>query len=679
MANLRSISQTVSRRFFGRPRRKIALWIALFCVATPWPPPFAEAQQDILLPEVVVSATRTPEPLEKIGTTVTILTQEDLRAAGTDIRDALRQVPGFSVVGQGTRGSSTSVFSRGGESNFNLVLIDGVKVNAAGGDFDFGDLTLDNIERIEILRGPQSALYGSEAMSSVIQIFTRKGRGAPEGDFSFQGGSFETFEEQVSFRFGKGGFGFSLGAGRTDTDGILRVNNRFRNTVVSSLADYSAGDWLKAQFSLRYSDSRNHFPTGSAGDRFDTPDPNQFLDRERLVLAPRVEAQVLPWWRHVLQAGYYKENRFFDDPADAGVDLFGDFQSDTDEERLSADYLWHFGPWPVSQLEARPTLGFAVEKESIDRTSISAGTRTTLDESRTNYAFFTQLRLSFQDRLFFTPGFRVDDNGNFGSAVSPKVPLAYLIPKWGTKLRGVYAEGIKAPTFIEAFGLGTTVGNPNLDPERSRSWEVGFDQDLWGKRARFGFTYFQNRFRDLIAFVGGSGPNFLNIQEAEAKGAEFGLTVSPGLGFTLRGSYTFTDTEVLDDGGLGSTAFIKGEELLRRAKNRGSFQVAYQGKRLRGTLTLLVVGDAKDIDFSSFPSRRVTLDGYERVDLYLSYLLPWKLPGIRAARLQVQAQNLLDESYEEVFGFSTPGATILGGIRLEFGNRKERKRDGTRS
>ncbi len=623
--------------------------------------------QETTFGEFVVTATRTPEPQETLGTPVTVLTQEDLRAAGADLLDALRSVPGLAVVGQGSRGATTSIFSRGGESNFNLILVDGVKVNAAGGDFDFGDLTLDNIERIEILRGPQSALYGSEAVTSVIRIITKRGQGAPTASLEFQGGSFATFEERASFQFGTGDFGFSLGVGRIDTDGHLEVNNEFGNTIVSSRADYSMGNWLQTQLALRYSDSRNHFPTGSAGDRFDTPDPNQFLDRKRLLLSPRIEAQALPWWNHVLQLGYSHENRFFNDPADAGVDFFGNFQSDTDEDRLSADYLWHFGPWTAVELSARPTLGFAVEDESIDRTSISAGTQTILDVSRTNYAFFTQLQLAFQDRLFFTPGFRVDDNGNFGTAVSPKFPLAYLIPQWGTKLRGSYAEGIKAPTFIEVFGISTLVGNPNLGPEEAKSWEIGFDQDLWKNRVHFGFTYFHNRFQDLISFVSGPGPNFLNIQEAETKGTEINLSVSPGYGFTLRGSYTLTDTEVLDGGGVGGVSFIKGQELLRRAKHRGSFQVGYQGKYLEGRLTLLVVGDASDLNFSQFPSRRITLEGYERVDLYLSYPLPLKVPGIRAAKLQVQVENLLDESYEEVFGFSTPGVAVMGGFKLEFG------------
>ncbi|MBI2881160.1 MAG: TonB-dependent receptor [Candidatus Tectomicrobia bacterium] len=639
-------------------------------MTTLWAPPSALSQQDVLLPEVVVTATRTPEPLERVANPVTVLTHEDLRAAGTDIRDALRRVPGFAVVGSGSRGGATSVFSRGGQSDFNLVLIDGVKVNTAGGEFDFSDLSVDNIERIEILRGPQSALYGSEAMASVIQIFTRKGRGAPSGEVSFQGGSFETFEERAGFQFGQGDFGFSLGAGRTDTDGILKVNNAFRNTAVSSMAHYSAGERLEARLSLRYSESRFHFPTAGAGDRFDTPDPNQFTDRQRLLVAPRAEAQVLPWWRHVLHLGYYHENRVFDDPADAGVDLFGSFRSDTDEDRVSADYLWHFGPWAAEEWETRPTLGFAAERESFDQTSVSAGTRSALDESRTNYALFSQVQLSFQNRLFFTPGFRFDHNGNFGGATSPKLSLAYLIPERGTKLRGVYAEGIKAPTFAEVFGGSGFTGNPGLDPERSKSWELGLDQDLWERRVRLGFTYFHNRFTDLITFVSGATPNFVNVQEAEAKGVELTLTVSAGLGFSLTGGYTYTDSEVLDDGGVGGAAFAKGEELIRRAKHRGSFQIAYRGERLRGALTLLVVGDAADADFSSSPARRVTLPGYERVDLSLSYLLPWKPPGVQALRLEVQAQNLLDEGYEEVFGFTAPGVAVLGGFRMEFGSPK---------
>jgi vitamin B12 transporter len=665
------ILQTIARSIFKGPRQRYAFFIAALFLTALLAPPSLEAQQEVLLPGIVVTATRTPSPLETTGSSVIVLTQEDLKAAGTELLDALRRVPGLTVVGSGSRGGRTSVFARGGQSDYNLVLIDGVKINNAGGDVDFSDLTIDNIERVEILLGPQSALYGADAMSSVIQIFTKRGRGTPTGEYSIFGGNFETFENRASIQFGKGNFGFSAGAGLTNSAGNLPINNGYRNLTASSLADYAVGDWLKTQVSLRYTKKRFEFPTGSAGDRFGPLDPNQFGQTNRLVVSPRVEAQVLPWWKHVLQIGYYKENRKFDDPADLGIDLFGSFRSDTDEERISADYLWHFGPWSAKAVEARPTIGFAAEEESFDQISVSAGFPITLDRTRTNYAVFGQVQLSFFERLFITPGVRHDDNDSFGSETSPRVSAAYLIPEWGTTLRGVYAKGIKAPTFFEVFGGFGVNGNPNLGPEKSKSIEAGFDQDVWNKRARFGFTFFYNKFTDLITFVAGSGPNFVNIQEAKAKGVEATLTVLPGFGVTLLGTYTYTNTEVLEDGGVGGAGFAKGQALIRRPMHRGSFQVGYEDQDFRGNLTLLVVGDSDDLNFSAFPATRVTLAGYQRVDLFLSYRLPWQVPTIQAIRLELRVQNLLDESYQEVFGFTAPGATVLGGIRLEFGSRRK--------
>ncbi|HJM43833.1 MAG: TonB-dependent receptor [Nitrospinota bacterium] len=661
-----------------RLRRNLVFRIAAFCAtlwaAAPWGLPSAIAQEEVVLPELVVTATRTPEPLDTTGVSITVLTREDLRATGTDVRDALRLVPGLAVVGGGSRGATTSIFSRGGESDHNLVLIDGVKVNNAGGFFNFSGLTADNIERIEILRGPQSALYGADAMASVIQVFTQKGRGGPTADAYFRGGSFSTFEEGGAIRFGAGGFGFSAAVGRTDTDGILKVNNEYRNTTLSMLADYSAGDRFKAQVSTRYSDSRFNFPTGGAGDRFDTPDPNQLSETERLVLSPRIEVRVLPWWRHVLQIGYDREDRLFDDPADAGVDLFGSFKSSTLEQRVSADYLSHFGPWSLGRAEVRPTLGFAVEHEIFDQrsttTSFGTSTLTETNLNRTNFAVFSQVQIAVFDRLFITPGVRFTDNEDFGDATSPKVSAAYLIRAWGTKLRAGYSQGTKAPSFIQIFGGSGTVGNLNLKPEKSEGFEVGVDQDLYQKKVRAGLTYFYTRFDDLIAFIGGPGSDFLNVQEVEARGLEASLTVSPGFGLTFQGGYTYTDSEVLDAGGAGSAVFTEGEEVIRRPKHRGSIQAGYRGKRIEGSVSVLLVGESKDVNFSTSPSTRATLDGYGRLDLSLSYRLPWTTQTIRAMKLEVSAQNLLDNDYEEVFGFSAPGATVLGGIRMEFGRRK---------
>ena len=663
----RKTSPSASWNLLKKAGLHAGLLIGIFIGCTP----AASAQRETALPEVIVTATRTPENAKTIGSSVTIITGKQLREAGQDVLEALRYVPGFAVVLNGGRGSGTSVFTRGGESDHNLVLIDGVKVNNSGGFFNFADLTVDNIDRIEILRGPQSALYGADAMAAVIHIFTRKGRGAPGADAYLRGGSETIIEGGGRFQFGNRNFGFSAAVGGTHTDGFLRVNNDYRNVNVSMMADYKVGNRLRTQLSTRYSDSKFAFPTGSAGDRFDPLDPNQFAETERFVLSPRVEAQVLPWWEHVLQIGYNRENRRSADPEDAGIDLFGSYDTNTREERITADYLWHFGPWKPKPTAIRPTLGFAVEHEIFKSNSISEFLGTTsvsrTELERTNYAVFTQFQFTFFDRLYLTPGVRFTNNEKFGDSTDPKVTAAYLLRRWGTKLRAGYSEGIKSPSFVEVFGGSGTVGNLNLKPEKSRGFELGIDQNFKGSKIQVGATFFYTRFEDLIAYLSGPGPNFFNIQEVLARGVEATATLRSGYGVTVNGSYTFTDTEVVKAGTGAGAVFTPGGQVVRRPKHRVAFGIGYRYKSFNGNISALLVSDSKDANFSTFPATRVTLKGYERVDLNFSCRLPWTTKVVRAVHLEFFAKNLLNQEYEEVFGFSTLGITVLGGLRLEFG------------
>lgn len=250
--------------------------------------PLFAAEEPAELDPIIVTATRLETPLDQIPASVSVVKGEDIeRRQITDTLEVLRDIPGFTIVQTGSRGGTTSLFARGGNSNHNQILIDGVKVNQAGGGFDFSDLTTDGIDRIEIVRGPQSALYGSDAITSVVQLFTRRGDGPLAARFGFAGGTFETFEEKTSISAGTERYGYSIDVGRTDTDGILDLNNRSGNTTVASRFDWSPIETLGLKTTVRFNDSRFEFPTQSAGDRFPPLDPNQFQERERLIVGPR--------------------------------------------------------------------------------------------------------------------------------------------------------------------------------------------------------------------------------------------------------------------------------------------------------------------------------------------------------------------------------------------------------
>jgi vitamin B12 transporter len=642
-------------------------WVSSGGGNTAWPR--AEAGESVRLDPVVVTGTQVAVPASELPSAITVIDREEIESRQiTDVQQLLRTVPGLSVTQSGARGGVTSVFPRGGNSNFSLVLVDGVPVNNAGGGYDFSDLTTDNIERIEVIRGPQSALYGSNAIGGVIQIFTRRGRGPLQGDVSLTGGSFDTFEGRGAVSGGTEHFGGSLGMGYVSTSGHLPINNDYRDFTISSGLDYQPLEALKLAFSARYSDSHFEFPTEGAGDRFGPLDPDQFQDRQRLVLSQRTTHAITRWWEHVLLLGYNRNDSLFRDPQNDVPTDFADSRTDSEEQRLFLNYFWNLSLPEFYRIGTTWSLGIEAQEEKLDQRSTFGTTTTSVDPSRSQEGYYTQFLFNWRKQATLLTGVRVEDSSVFSVDTNPRVAASYTLPWLQTKLRGGYATGIRAPSFIENFGTGSpfVVGNPNLKPEQSESWEIGLDQPLLDGRMVLTATCFANTFKDLITFVSGNTPNFLNIQEAESSGVEAGFQAFLPWQLRLDGSYTFLETKVLDDGGIGGTFFPPGQPLLRRPKHQGSVGLSYLGTRVTVSLFTKVVGDSIDRDFSQPGSPRVTLPGYTTVDLAASYAVAQNIWGLRSIRLQGKIENLLDEDYEEAFGFSTPGFSIRGGVAANF-------------
>lgn len=633
------------------------------------------------LDPVVVTATKIPTRLSQLGASVEIITEEEIEKQGAkDVAEVLRNVAGFNIVQQGSRGGLTSLFTRGGESNFNLVLIDGIQVNDFGGLYDFGRLTTDNVERIEIVKGSHSAVYGSDALTSVINIITKKGKGKPSlgvsaalGAHKEDGGSLIQ-EYQASLRGGSEDFGVSLAYGRIDDNGILDINNEYKNNTFSGSFNYDPFDNLSVLFTARYEDSLGEIPTEFAGDRFDTLDPDQFREVDDLTLGANISFSPTSWWEHVLLVGIHNRDSLFEDrPAPDSPDGVTSINS-TDETRFSLDYRWNFRYDAPKWADSISTLGFEYENEDAEQNSISAFGSTVVDESRNNFAVYFQEQIGFFDRLFITGGLRVDDNETFGTEVSPRGSVAFLINETGTKLRGGVGRGIKEPTIIDNFGLGVfVVGNPDLKPEESVSWEVGLDQELFDGLIELDFTFFKNDFDNLIAFVfderDPDNPDdgvftFENIQKAETKGVEIGATLSPLDGLTVRGNYTLVDTEVTDDGGIGSpgSEFFEGARLIRRPKHSFSVNANYFYRGFNLNLNGTYVGKREDLDFRPFPAERVSLNDYFKLDLSGYYEIPVSFLRLKETRIFTRIENILDDDYEEIFGFSAPGFNFVLGL-----------------
>lgn len=646
----------------------------------------AKATKEIELGEVVVTATKTETPVSQVGAAITVITEAEIKQSQTiDVLELLQSVPGLNIVQTGSRGGTAALHPRGGESNFTLVLIDGVQVNDAGGDYDFANLTTDNIERIEVVRGPHSALYGSDAMGGVINIITKQGKEKSEAYLStawgYQKGNYNNqtliAEQKAGISGGGENYGYSLAFARIDDNGILEVNSDYENNTFSGRFDFSPRDTVDLSFTMRYEDSRYEFPT-SFGDRFDKDDPgldpNQYSEKEALTTGLKANHFIFPWWEQQIQLGLSDRDSLYRDKADPEVKFFGftesAFSSQTDERRLTADYLWNFRCEKDDLFSSVLTLGVEREENELKKSSISSFSSSYRDESRKNNAFYFQEQLSLWERLFLTGGFRLDDNSSFGTEFSPRGSIAFLIKETGTKLRGAGGKGIKAPTFTENFYETSTLqGNPDLDPEKVISWEAGFDQTIQDGLIKIGATYFSQQFEDLIGFTGDAKPDsaWKNIQKAESRGVEAELQINPGYGLSIGGNFTYLETKVTGDGNIDSASFERGKKLLRRPMHTWSGYTNWNGEGLNLNARGTYVGERDDIKWNpDYSSKRVKTPCYFKLDLAVSYDIPVNWQSLEKVKVFAKAENVLNRKYEETYGYSTARFSFLSGVSFHF-------------
>ncbi len=639
------------------------------CVA----PPGGDAQEPadtMRLDPVVVSANRLPTPVSDVPAAVTILHGRDLKARGiVYVADALRDVAGVDVARNGSYGGVTSTFIRGGESDYLKVLIDGVPLNDPGGAVDLAHLTTDNVERIEIVRGPVSVLYGSDAVSGIVQIFTRRGEGALRGEVSVRAGTYTSIDADGGISGDTDTFDYSLSAARSRTDGVYEVNNGYSNTVWSGTIGVRPDERTDARVMLRYGASTYHYPTDGLGA---VVDENAFQRRDHIVLGVETGGFLTRGIEARLSLGLAQGDGGIDDRADGPADTLGyyAYSSLYSVVRRSADLRVNaFLP-----AAAVLTIGGVVEwqrERSADETLSEFGpTASSFDATRTNTGVYTQVQATPVGSLAITAGGRLDGNSAFGTFMSYRAGASYLLLA-GIRVRAAIGKGFKEPTFFENFADGPFArGNPALRPERSRSWEVGIEHTMADGVVVATATYFDQRFRDLVLYAFGSPgpgtPNFFNVAAADADGVEAEVAVSAPCGLRVTGAYTYLRTEVVDAGdgdGTGS-ALQEGARLLRRPTHSASV-VARQELPRRGMVSATVryVGDREDLNFETFPTARVTLPSYVRVDVAAEVQVWRAARGHPTAGLTGRIENVFDTQYREVHGFLTPGRTVAVGLR----------------
>lgn len=660
---------------------------------------------------VVISDTRTDSDAAKSVSGTYIVSANDLLISQrTNVFDSLRYAHGTNVVQSGRRGGVTSIFVRGGESDYTKVLIDGVPVNDAGGAFDYSDLTTENLDRIELVKGAQSALYGSDAMTGVVQVFTKRGTTqSPLFEFSGEGASFGFNREWASVSGATGKFDYSGSFGYLATNGRDRNDDYVDRSATANLG-YRIGSRAQVRFTAR-SENSGLGVSGATAVYF--PDPDERAERRRIVTSARIDDQTTGIWHQNFSFVYAETDQKGFDPVAQDLSkpttptdtvfAFNDFRSffSNHQRRRGIRYQSDVA-LPASNLVSA---GIDFEQERAVFVNGFDG-RDRVSPSRRNIGFFLQDQFTFVPRLSIVAGLRVEDNHaevpddlarilaslgsasvtgdvGFGTRVVPRIAASYQLLK-STRLRAGFGTGIKAPTLLEAFSPSPFfLGNPALRPEQSRSYEVGLDQLFFSDRARLELTWFDARFRNQIAFVGNpatfGGPitlpggrltNFINFDRAFARGFETSVTYRPVRQFLVTGQYTYLDSRVTEAAPIIDFFTLQlapnpevGQTLIRRPRHTGAFSVAWTSERFEAGVSTVIVGKRRDIDPVTF-SRLAINEGYAKVDASGG----WNLT--RYATLFARIENLLNKDYQEVLGYPAYRLTFSAGVRLRFGGER---------
>ncbi len=597
--------------------------------------------------EVVVSASRVPVAANRVGSSVTVISAKDIKESqATSVADLLRNVAGVTVSQTGARGGFTQVRIRGAEGNHTLVIIDGVEVNntASGSEFDFAHLLIANIKRIEVLRAPQSAIYGSDAIGGVIMISTKGGTTKPVSNFSVEGGTYNTTKVTASTRGGSQKFKYSVGASRFKTDGFSAFNERrgfteddgYKNETVNIKVNYSMSDILDFSFVLR--NSKGTAETDSIAFGVGPADSNNETFIEQTSGRFGIKLDLFDGrWTHKLSFGESQTD------TDFSTDNLVTFLSRGKKQKVDYQNSFIFG-----SDNSEHVLVTALERE---REKSLSGGATFISRDITNYGYAFEYRHSYQKKLFTSLSYRFDDNDIFKNAQTGRVTLAY-IPSRSNKYRvhASYGTGVKNPTFFELFGSTTTfTGNPNLSPEKAKGYDAGIEFKLYSKKLTLDFTYFN---RDITDLITGSGNTAINLAgKSPTEGLEVAMNWSLSSTVKFNANYTFLNAKT-------ST----GEQQRRRPRHK-----LYLGLNIKPSKRTAInfnlvhnAGRVQNLFDAFFSTTRVDLKNYTVANTALRYKISKKLS------VNARVENLFDEQYEEIVTYGTSGRAFYLGINARF-------------
>ncbi len=623
--------------------------------------------------QVVVTATKTETPSAQVGNSISLVQAEELSSKGIfSVGDALRELAGISLAQSGGMGQITSLFLRGGESDYTKVLVDGIPMNDIGGAYNFALLSTSSIDRIELVRGPQSALFGSDAIAGVIQIFTKRGNSeglSPKPSIAVEGGSFAASRYSGALEGSTERMDYFASFSRFDTDNDV-PNSSFNDTSIIGNMGFqlSRNSELRALFRSEAGRSGTPGPTA-----FGRPDMDAYYRFRNIIGSLTLSHFQTTWWTQKISYTVNDSRQISANPIDSGsyIPKFGNHVSpyafydytyynlnQTRRQKMSyqSDLIL-----PHSNLF---TAGMDYEHQSgvVGDPSLDP-----VHASRDNYGGYIQDQWAFKNRLFATAGVRLDQNESFGFFASPRMSIALLARQsdadslWGmTKIKANLGLGIKEPTLLESYSTSIYYkGNPDLLPEKSTSFDAGIEQHFHSGRGVFELTYFQNHFRDQIGFaitdyVTFAG-SFFNIGKSRARGLEANVRQELFWNLEISSAYTFLDSEILESSNDFDPAFAKGQWLFRRPRHSGIIDLRWKPGRLTLGASASIVGPRVDSDYSGLGLTRNK--GYWILNLLANFRL------IGGMSIYAAVNNVRNEYYMEVLGYPALGRNFRVGLR----------------
>ena len=616
--------------------------VSLFPLST------AAFAQETTLPRIVITPTRSEQPINQIASSMTVITASDIAQRNqSTVSDVLRTVPGLTLANNGGAGQTTRLFMRGSNSNHVLVLIDGVRVNDPsdpGEAFDFANLSTDNIEQIEVLRGPQSTLYGSQAIGGVINIITKKGRGAPKQTAFVEYGRYNSLREGVGSagEVGKTSYSFTATHGRTD--GISSIDKRIGGKekdgndtyTVSANAASKLSEIFTAKLNSRYTRVYTQFDSPGS---FTRPLDDAQGDNDSRQFNGRVAGELSLYggkWKQELGVSTLNLRRaqttvYYDSLFN---ELFG--RQEQNGWRQQVDWVHRLNFVPHHEVSLGGEM-YSDHFKSSNVAEVNVDTR----------AFFVQDQITY-DGFFASVGARNDHQQAFGDQFTWKVAPGYHIPDTGTTIKASYGTGFKAPSLSQLYD--TSYGNVRLQPETSRGWEAGIEQSLMHDDLVFGATAFRSLISNLISNNPAPPYASINLGKALTEGVESNISLRATKDLQLTLNHTLTRSENKD----------KNKDLLRRPRNMLNAGVMYQySPEWDMSANMRYTSSRKDVDINS-PYGLVYVKPFATVDLSANYKVNSHFT------LYSRIENLLDKRYQEVFAYGQPGMSLYAGVKVQY-------------